>query len=229
MRKFSQTSVHSKKLEEEEGELHRWGFFVQQQNDIMPDDSQNSKSGSVGNQMQEEREKERLRIEAEKAEQERLRLENEKKVLKINAIPSGSELRETIMKVKGIESISDLIRKVNKDFSTVEKIYKHADAKRVDKEGNIKSAKDSVTSHASGSKDGTGSSNGAPAIDDPTKTDRNVNESLKSIDGNPIDDNDSILSPTVSINSFDGQHAKDQADEVYDRILNNVIRVRSNK
>ncbi|TID31154.1 hypothetical protein CANINC_000262 [Pichia inconspicua] len=193
IRNYSQTNVHSKKLEEEEGELHRWGFFVQQQKDILPDDEHNNI---------ELREKERLRAEAEAAEAEKQRIETEKKRLKINTIPSGSELRETIMKVKGIQSISDLIKKVNKDYSTVENIYKHADTHKISKieeEGEL------------------GVSNLSLMDKSPvSKTTDNRAESLEPTTY--------PLSPTVSINSMG-----EDPDEVYERILNDVIRVRSNK
>lgn len=195
IRNYSQTNVHSKKLEEEEGELHRWGVFVQQQKDIMPDDEPNSL---------ESREKERLRAEAKAAEAEKQRIETEKKRLKINTIPSGSELRETIMKVKGIESITDLIKKVNKDYSTVENIYKHADTHKISKvsdEGDLGVSKLSLADKSS------------------------VSESKENDDH---DENSEPmiypLSPTVSINSME-----EDPDEVYERILNDVIRVRSNK
>lgn len=191
MRSFSQTSIHAKKLEEEEGELHRWGFFVQQQNDIMPDDSQNS---------DEERERLRLEAEKEKAKQEeelRLRKENEKKTLMIHRIPSGNELRDTIMKAKGIQSISDLIKKVNKDFTTVENIYKHVDAKKHHKEAE--------------------QINSFPHQRSPT------------IEDNTVHDEDAV-SDAESIDSYQGQELDHiDADEVYERILDNVIKVRSNK
>lgn len=240
MRKFSQTSVHSKKLEEEEGELHRWGFFVQQQNDIMPDDSQN-----VAKLKEEEKERERLRIEAEKAEKERLKSEAEKKKLKINTIPSGSELRETIMKAKGIESITDLIKKVNKDFTTVETIYKHADAKRAASRnqdtsssggspispsgksgigsGNVQSTKSSDISKISAADTDISAAESKTVFGEDRVSNR---ASSPDIDASAIDN---TLSPTVSISSINEGDIKDQADEVYERILNNVIRVRSNK
>jgi hypothetical protein len=243
MRNFSQTSLHAKKLEEEEGELHRWGFFVQQQNDIMPDDSQNSnvinvEDSELAKKEREEqlaKEMERLRIEAE--EKERLKVEAEKKKLKINAIPSGSELRETIMKAKGIESISDLIKKVNKDFTTVEKIYKHVDPKRVPREISPISETSNTVSNANGSKFGFGwfgnstaesatNSNFNNNINANSDTiNPNVEKNNSGISDSPILD-DELLSPTLSHNSTGD--IKD-ADEVYERILNNVIRVRSNK
>lgn len=230
MRKFSQTSVHSKKLEEEEGEFHRWGFFVQQQNDIMPDDSQN-----VAKMRQEEEERERLRIEAEKAEKERLKSEAEKRKLKINTIPSGSELRETIMKAKGIESIADLIKKVNKDFTTVETIYKHADAKRASSKGetvNSDSFEDFTTPvNAQSGKSSaiSATASGTDAAETKTLPGEDRVCAMASSQSMEATATDNTLSPTVSISSINEGDIKDQADEVYERILNNVIRVRSNK
>lgn len=157
----------------------------------MPDDSQNS---------DEERERLRLEAEKEKAKQEeelRLRKENEKKTLMIHRIPSGNELRDTIMKAKGIQSISDLIKKVNKDFTTVENIYKHVDAKKHHKEAE--------------------QINSFPDQRSPT------------IEDNTVHDEDAV-SDAESIDSYQGQELDHiDADEVYERILDNVIKVRSNK
>jgi hypothetical protein len=246
MRHFSQTGVYSKKLEEEEGEFHRWGFFVQQQNDIMPDDSQAATRAPNDNdrprddlakkeehEKEKEKEKERIRIEAEKAEQERvekLKLEQEKRRLKINNIPSGAELRETIMKAKGIERISDLIKKVNKDFSTVEKIYKHVDTKRT-----MNGEKEGVALAPPSS---TRSSMETPAVCLADEAHQvlspgaaNGRDDSGIIPDTPNMDviSENSLSPTVSINSFSGGDLTGQADEVYDKLLNDIIRVRSNK
>ena len=241
IRNYSQTSIHSKKLEEEEGELHRWGFFVQQQNDIMPDDSQsrseyNNSSSPIDDIIKREREaaaeEERIRVEEEKAKialEEKLKLE--KKTLKINPIPSGSELRETIMKAKGIESINDLIKKVNKDFTTVEKIYKHADAKRAISQETENVVDNKLTNNETVSSPISPISN--KIVDQANISNlslhgmnQGINDDYK-VDDSLIDENP--LSPTLSLNSFKDDEFTEQADEVYDRILNNVIRVRSNK
>lgn len=213
MRRFSQTSIHSKKLEEEEGELHRWGFFVQQQNDIMPDDSQGSNKCSNAADLHKYRESAKYLRRA--AEEERIRLkkeeedrkkEEERLKLKIKNIPSGPELRETIMKAKGIESMNDLIKKVNKDFSTVEKIYGHVDARR----GSVVSNND---------ENNTSNVNITPQ-----------KASLTTDVDNTADLGfGSELSPTVSLNSFENYADGGVTDEMYDRILDNMIKVRSNK
>lgn len=194
MRNISQTYSNSKKLEEEEGELHRWGFFVQQQNDIMPDEQQEHIKAK------EAKEKERIRI--QKEQEETKRKEEEQRRLAVSTIPSGPELRETIMKAKGIESINDLINKVNKDFSTVENIYKHvgANAKRgsISKQHGSGSAENGVSIAASGS---------ASAFPDTA-----------------VESDD-----LASINSAEHYNDPQAADEMYDRILDHVVRVRSNK
>lgn len=199
MRKFSQTYNNSKKLEEEEGEFHRWGFFVQQQNDIMPDDSQQlHKYRESVNQVRRAAEEERLRIQKE---QEAQRREEEQRRLKVSTIPSGPELRETIMKAKGIESINDLINKVNKDFTTVEHIYKHVDP-------NTR----------------RGSLENIPNLEDNNgiKTTAGSNPSAAPVSAGDISD-------TASLNSLENYNDPVAADEMYDRILDNVVRVRSNR
>lgn len=195
MRKFSQTYSNSKKLEEEEGEFHRWGFFVQQQNDIMPDDSQQSSSHKESVTLVKkaaEEEKERIRIQKE---QEEKRKEDELRRLTVSTIPSGPELRDTIMKAKGIESITDLINKVNIDFSTVEHIYKHVDANA--RRGSIEPLPKVVSG-----------------------------ENLKS--SNPREE-EGDFSDTLSLNSMENYNDPKAADEMYDRILDNLVKVRSNR
>ncbi|QPG74205.1 hypothetical protein FOA43_001529 [Brettanomyces nanus] len=100
MRSASQTSIHGKQLEEEEGEFHKWGFFVQHQS-----------TGDVNKKSDGSSEDSGSKLESSDT------LELQKARLKRVNIPSGTALREAVMKAKGLKSISDLINKVSKSES----------------------------------------------------------------------------------------------------------------
>lgn len=85
-RSMSQTSVQAKEQEKEEGEFHRWGYFMEHR-------------------------------ELEKTDQEK----QEKYV--IGTVPSGSELREAIIDAKGVDSVTDLISKINGQRVSLDGIY----------------------------------------------------------------------------------------------------------
>lgn len=96
-RRSSTTSVASKKQEEEEGELHKWGFYVQQQKSLYPDteypteetdssiDTAPTTVPSIGGK--------------------------DKQIM--TKLPSGPELRAAIIKAKGVNTIEELIQKIN--------------------------------------------------------------------------------------------------------------------
>lgn len=90
LRSMSQQSIQAKKQEEEEGEFHRWGYFVQQQRQLLPSDA--------------------------------IQL-HEKDTYFVPKLPSGTELRDAVIKAKGIESISTLIDNVNHDKFDMSNIY----------------------------------------------------------------------------------------------------------
>lgn len=93
MKSASQTSVHAKEQELEEGEFHRWGVYVQHRHG----DDKNEASG----------------------------LEEGKTDLPLlGVVPSGSELREAIIDAKGIESVTQLISKINNNRVSIENIYR---------------------------------------------------------------------------------------------------------
>ncbi|CDK29485.1 unnamed protein product [Kuraishia capsulata CBS 1993] len=134
-RKLSQTSIHAKAQEEEEGEFHRWGFFVQQQDPFMTP--------------------------------------------QLNILPSGPELREAVIKAKGIESVSDLIGKIDQKRDPVGQDSVHWDA----------TSKDQVQSEEPQSPVSIGSDDEGDA----------------------------------------GAYKHERAvDEVYEKLLDDVVRVRSN-
>lgn len=91
IKSVSQTSVHAKEQEEEEGEFLRWGHFMEHRED---------------------------------AEGVSDIVEEEKKELPVLAtLPSGSELREAIIDAKGIDSVTQLISKINTNRVSLDKIY----------------------------------------------------------------------------------------------------------
>lgn len=94
MKSASQTSVHAKEQELEEGEFHRWGVFVQHRHG--------------GDKVHDS-----------------LPMEDGKTDLPLlGAVPSGSELREAIIDAKGIESVTQLISKINNNRVSIENIYR---------------------------------------------------------------------------------------------------------
>lgn len=115
-RRSSTTSLHSKRQEQEEGELHKWGFYVQQQNAIYPESDMGnvSRNGSISNEAPPP---------PSSVPSARTGLPSPGKRRVLPKIPSGSELREAIIKAKGIDSINDLIHDVEEDRSTLESIY----------------------------------------------------------------------------------------------------------
>lgn len=149
MRSISQTSTHAKEQELEEGEFHRWGFFIEQRN-------------NSSNNLEEEA----------------------KKIPTLKVLPSGNELRDAIIKAKGIESITELINKINNDRVSLDKIYDISDDQ---KEQVLKTL-----------------------------------EQMKLEEKTDDDD-------TVSIDSNEDSKVDAVVDEVYDKLLNDAQRVRSNK
>lgn len=93
MKSASQTSVHAKEQELEEGEFHRWGVYIQHRHG----DDKNEANG----------------LEEGKAD-----------LPLLGAVPSGSELREAIIDAKGIESVTQLISKINNNRVSIENIYR---------------------------------------------------------------------------------------------------------
>lgn len=113
----SVTSTLGKRQEEEEGELHKWGFFVQQQRSIYPESEPKSSSASrmpsVLTRTSSTMPSLSRSSDAKSPTQPRL----------LPKIPSGAELRDAIIKAKGIDSIDDLIRNVNREHVELESIY----------------------------------------------------------------------------------------------------------
>jgi hypothetical protein len=122
---------------------------------------------------------------------------------------------------------------VNKDFSTVEKIYKHVDTKRT-----MNGEKEGVAFDSTAPPPSTRSSMETPAVciadeahhvSSPGAANGRDDSGIIPDTPNMDEISENSLSPTVSINSFNGGDLTGQADEVYDKLLNDIIRVRSNK
>lgn len=93
MKSASQTSVHAKEQELEEGEFHRWGVYVQHRHGEDKNDANGLEEGKTDLPL-------------------------------LGAVPSGSELREAIIDAKGIESVTQLISKINNNRVSIENIYR---------------------------------------------------------------------------------------------------------
>lgn len=116
----SATFTLSKRQEEEEGELHKWGFFVQQQRSIYPESETRTLVGSQTSADSTQATSPPSLASSSSSSTE-LRTAGQPKLLA--KIPSGAELRDAIIKAKGIESIDDLIKSVNSDQVELESIY----------------------------------------------------------------------------------------------------------
>ncbi|ODV87625.1 hypothetical protein CANARDRAFT_27001 [[Candida] arabinofermentans NRRL YB-2248] len=246
MRRISQTSVHARELEEEEGEFHRWGFFVQQQNSMMPNDQPNVNTMTTTQQLRAPpKEEQPQKVQA--LEQVKPAV-TQKPTLKINNIPSGPQLRQAVIKAKGIESVSDLIGKINKDMSQIHSIYNQDPTSTVVSSTN--------TSPPNGATIDNKLAQTAPGTATPVKTatkklsELNISNTNESQTGNHperaskpslgelvtegVYSEDGETSPTspISMNSEDGfveGRSKLQADIVYEKLLDDVARVRSNR
>ena len=119
----SHVSLVGKRQEEEEGEFHKWGFFVQQQNSIYPDHhSRNTndeppekRPGSAASSTESPKSSQPSAISQTASQAAAHAL--------ISKIPSGAELREAVMRAKGIDSIEELIENVNGNRVTLDNIY----------------------------------------------------------------------------------------------------------
>ncbi|EJS41565.1 YOR227W [Saccharomyces arboricola H-6] len=113
----SNTSLAGKRQEEEEGELHKWGVFVQHQssrhNSMLP--SSVSSSGTSGSSTPGDRIINGQKMEPVQVSSSRLKI--------LPKIPTGTELRDAIIKAKGINSVDDLIKNVTSEKVGLESLY----------------------------------------------------------------------------------------------------------
>lgn len=221
----SQRSIFGKKQEEEEGELHKWGFFVQQQRSIYPENTPMSKYQQQQQHKHAQRKEPQL---SQIVEKPREQVQTSQKTGQpaatptastpptssnsipalsksaasaklIGKIPSGTELREAIIKAKGINSIEDLIDNVNCQQVKLDNIYGIQVEPPAD-------AKPLVLSPG-------GRPDGNVSHDERHSAQEN---------GFPSESEDSYVEDETTTEQLN-------VDETYDKLLNNLSRVRSNR
>ncbi|OBA20960.1 RNI-like protein [Metschnikowia bicuspidata var. bicuspidata NRRL YB-4993] len=101
MKSVSQSSLYAKEQEEEEGEFLRWGYFMEHLDN---------------------KEKVSDMLNGDECRQE---------LSVFGTVPSGSELREAIIDAKGVESVTDLISKINTQRVSLENIYRNKEIDEV--------------------------------------------------------------------------------------------------
>lgn len=124
----SSTSAGCKKQEEEEGELHKWGFFVQQQRSLYPENESIRQTPLQSRHMPSDtqivdKSTSSSSVSAFNNETATTSLFSPANPKILPKIPSGAVLRSAIMKAKGIDSIDDLIQNVNSNNVELENIY----------------------------------------------------------------------------------------------------------
>lgn len=191
MRSISHTSVQAKAQEEEEGELHRWGFFIQSRNN---EDGSSSNGSSATN--------------------------DKTNIPKLKGLPSGMELRDAIIAAKGIESITDLIDKINDKRLSIDNIYKLDNVPEEDAEKFLTRIKERQDEHPRKVGDCTSCTGKTPRSGNKTE-DR---------------DSDSEESMKLAVSDQEGKQncecdteVSAVVDKVYDKLLNDAQRVRSTK
>lgn len=121
-RRSSTTQMQDKVYQEEEGELHKWGFFAQQQNMLYPEGTvtnaepvlnETSTNTSIIKQQTEVSSGIVTPPCVSPAMRNKL----------IAKVPSGDALRAAIIKARGIDSMHDLIQNVSDEPLALESIY----------------------------------------------------------------------------------------------------------
>ncbi|CUM54742.1 uncharacterized protein AC631_01783 [Debaryomyces fabryi] len=201
MKSISQTSLHAKELEQEEGELHRWGVFIEQRN--------NSENDST-------------KITDPKANTDSQQ-QNKREVPTLNVLPSGSELRDAIIAAKGIESITDLIDNINDNRISIENIYKIEDMSGQSHNEKLRTSNPDINSQPS-----LQQTNRSAHLKQGSLPYKEDNGSIDSMENQKSCESSCV---NQSNNTCNCQDQRDNAvvDEVYDKLLNDAQRVRSNK
>lgn len=240
LKNSSQTSIVGKRQEEEEGEFHKWGFFVQQQRSLYPDHQSNripqaSRMLSTPPSTREQQQQQQRHQRHHQQQQQQLKQPIHSAVTRaissaptpltsstppasrlIAKIPSGAELREAVMKAKGIDSMEELIDKVNINPIKLDNIYGlplSSVSKSVGSEPAVVSLPNT--------------SSAAVPVSDPTtspvqKDSKPIRHTVRSIPA--------MTSADGGSKEFSSEgEDEDKVDETYDKLLNNLSRVRSNK
>ncbi|GMM34334.1 protein phosphatase regulator [Saccharomycopsis crataegensis] len=266
-RNVSQTSINAKKQEEEEGELHRWGYFVQQQKRLYPDETSTAPALPPSLQGQQNRlqppqspsTKPNLQPQATQASSSSTTSatsDSRSVSLKTkgassnsssstsvasgastptNVTPrllsliSGEQLRKAVIKAKGIKSINELIDKVEHDSFQLHHIYK------------VPPPEASITENSIA----TSIANAVSDAQAQTQTiDQKLEDTGKQVEPESVTNGGEVLSHEVDNDDAESFHSIDSmanrvndlsfddekaVDETYDKLLNDVVRVRSNK
>ena len=107
IRSISQTSMHAKEQEIEEGEFHKFGFFIQQKESQKQQQQQHAHHQ---HQHQHQHHTQQIQL------QNQLPLPQQGKYEDLpilNTLPSGPELRDAIMAAKGVATVTELIDRIN--------------------------------------------------------------------------------------------------------------------
>ena len=105
IRSISQTSVHAKEQEIEEGELHKFGFFIQQKERQKQQQQQQQQNSHHQHQPAQLIQQENQLPLPQQGKYEDLPI--------LNTLPSGPELRDAIMAAKGVANVTELIDRIN--------------------------------------------------------------------------------------------------------------------
>ncbi|CCD25046.1 protein phosphatase regulator GIP3 NDAI_0E02290 [Naumovozyma dairenensis CBS 421] len=218
-RRSSTTSVVGKRQEMEEGELHKWGFFVQQQRAIYPDNDTSIKKDTIVPAIAPPVKPTLPVITTATANVE---ITPVTKTLTtpttpttttriLPKIPSGAELRNAIIKAKGIDSIDDLIQNVTENEVELLDIY----GKSVQSKLHLDTASSAV-----GNEDKKKAIVDSPTITTPTKKSvivaklKPVMPIMKKLDNDDDSGNDGC--------NGNGKNCEKTVTEAYDKLLNDL-------
>lgn len=141
-----------------------------------------------------------------------------KKVPTLHVLPLGSELRDAIITAKGIESVTDLIDNINNNRVSLDKIYSDAQAQahRVQGGSDAKSTEGAENQRKTSVR-GVQPPPAKRIPEIPTSSNASDNVSIDSVDSPSSRDN------------LDDDKVNAVVDKVYEKLLNDAQRVRSNK
>ena len=122
-RRSSTTSVQDKVYQEEEGELHKWGFFAQQQNMLYPEGTVTNVEPVMNEVSNNNATTTKQPVETSNGSMTPPCISTAMRNKLIAKVPSGDELRSAIIKARGIDSMHDLIQNVSDEPLGLESIY----------------------------------------------------------------------------------------------------------
>lgn len=122
-RRSSTTQMQDKVYQEEEGELHKWGFFAQQQNMLYPEETGANPEPPVVNETSANNNITKPPAETRTGIVTPPCVSPAMRNKLIAKVPSGDALRAAIIKARGIDSMHDLIQNVSDEPLALESIY----------------------------------------------------------------------------------------------------------